>query len=192
MLLYTFGPRYDLPLPLSTFQWAGAAVVGISFIMMTVFASHRTGPSAVQYRSREVNVLGWLPGSSLLHGLAGLIGVVGLLAVIVTGLFGPSQPDHNLAVLLTWVYFWAGMAVLSGLVGPLWNAVSPFKALDAVLRWLLRRKAPAEAEDRLARLGVWPAVGAFFLFGLFDVTGVSTNRPWLMALLALAYTVFTL
>ena len=192
ILLYSFGPRYDLPLPLSTFQWAGAAVVGISFIMMTVFASHRTGPSAVQYPRRQVNALGWLPGSSVLHGLAALVGVVGLLAVIVTGLFGPSQPDRNLAVLLTWVYFWAGMAVLTGLVGPLWNAVNPFRALDALLRWLRRAEPAAQAEDRLDHLGVWPAVGLFFLFGLFDVTGISTNRPWLMALLALVYTAFTL
>jgi hypothetical protein len=191
LLLYSFGPRYDLPLPLSTFMWAGAAVVGISFIMMTVFASHRTGPTAVQYPSREVAALSWLPGSSLLHGVAGVVGVLALLAVIVTGLFGPAQPDRNLAVLLTWVYFWAGMAVLTGVVGPLWDAVNPFRALYGLVSWLLKTE-PASGEDRLAHLGVWPAVGEFFLFGLFDVTGVSTNRPWLMALLALAYTAFTI
>jgi hypothetical protein len=191
ILLYSFGPRYDLPLPLSTFMWAGAAVVGISFIMMTVFASHRTGPTATQYPSREVAALGWVPGSSWLHLLGGVLGVVVLLTVIVTGLFGPTQPDRNLAVLLTWVYFWAGMAVLTGLVGPLWDAVNPFRALNALVTWA-RRAHPAAGEDRLAHLGIWPAVAQFFVFGLFDVTGVSTNRPWVMALLALGYTAFTI
>ena len=81
-LLYTVGPRYDLPLPLTTFQWAGAAVVGISFVMMTIFASHRTGPSAIRYPRREVAALNWVPGSSPLHTIGGLIGVVGLLTVI--------------------------------------------------------------------------------------------------------------
>src|SRR5262249_56361996 len=92
ILLYSFGPSYNLPLPLATFQWAGAAVVGISFIMMTVFASHRTGPSAVRYPRREVAVLGWMPGASWLRAITGTVGLLGLATVIVTGLFGPAQP----------------------------------------------------------------------------------------------------
>jgi hypothetical protein len=196
--LYSFGPRYDLPLPLSTFQWAGAAVVGISFIMMTYFASHRTGPTAVAYPRREMTALGWLPHAAGLRAVAGMIGVLCLLSVIVIGLFGPAQPDRNLGVYLTWVYFWAGMAVLTGLVGPLWDAVNPFRALDALitrtrLRGTPALPAPAGAEaDPLERLGIWPAVALFFIFGLFAVTGVSTYQPWVMALLALVYTVFTL
>src|SRR5437764_11608084 len=121
LMLYSFGPSYALPLPLSAFQWAGAAVVGISFIMMTVFAGHRTGPTAVRYPLREVGALQWLPGQPVLRGVGGLLVVVGLVTVILVGLFGPGQPDRNLAVYLTWVYFWAGMAVLTGLVGPLWD-----------------------------------------------------------------------
>ena len=208
--LYTFGPSYALPLPLSAFLWAGAAVVGISFIMMTVFAGHRTGPSAIRYASREVGVLGWAPGSHWLHVVGGAIGLIGLVTVIITGLLGPTEPEQNLAIYLTWIYFWAGMAVLTGLVGPLWDAINPFKALyDLTARfWPVTSAAAADAEaapaetataakdaaapaDSLAHLGVWPAVGLFFLFGLCDVTGVSTSRPWAMALLALAYTAFT-
>jgi hypothetical protein len=197
-LLYQFGPRYDLPLPLTSFLWAGAAVVGISFIMMTVFASHRTGPSAVRYQRREVAALGWMPGSSWLHTVLAFVGVASLVTVIVTGLFGPADPQRNLAVYLTWVYFWAGMAVLTGLVGPLWDAINPFRALSSVVTRLRRTEAAGAvaegvaAPDRLAEYGIWPAVGLFFLFGLCDVTGVSTTRPWAMALLALAYTGFTL
>jgi hypothetical protein len=113
-----------------------------------------------------------------------------------------------MAVDLTWVYLWAGMAVVTGLVGPIWDVVNPFGALDRVVTRIRRpaaaAAAAAEAEgalaaparaqpaaDPLAHLGIWPAVGLFFLFGLFDATGVSTNRPWSMGLLALAYTVFT-
>src|SRR5256885_99537 len=104
LMLYTFGPRYDLPLPLSTFMWAGAAVVGVSFIMMTVFAGHRTGPTAIRYASREVPALAWVPSSSLLHVVGGAVGIAALLLVILTGLLGPTQPDKNLAVYLMWVY----------------------------------------------------------------------------------------
>jgi hypothetical protein len=194
--LYSFGPRYDLPLPLSTFQWAGAAVVGISFIMMTVFAGHRTGPAALRYDRREVAGLAWVPTSRLLHTVGAVVGVAGLLIVIVVGLLGPAQPERNLAFLLAWTYFWAGMVVLAGLVGPLWDAINPFRALDALAtRALGPRSGVVEGEpeeDRLRHRGVWPAVGLFFVFGLFDVTGVSTSRPWAMALLTLGYTAFTL
>src|SRR5262249_58983198 len=71
ILLYSFGPSYNLPLPLSTFQWAGAAVVGISFIMMTYFAAHRTGPTAIRYPRREMTALGWVPHAGGLRAVAG-------------------------------------------------------------------------------------------------------------------------
>jgi len=195
-LLYAFGPRYDLPLPLTTFLWAGAAVVGISFIMMTVFAGHRTGPAALRYDRREVAGLAWVPTSRLLHAVGAVVGVAGLLIVIVIGLLGPAQPERNLAFLLAWTYFWAGMVVLTGLVGPLWDAINPFRALDTLATRALGPRAGVvegePEEDRLRHRGVWPAVGLFFVFGLFDVTGISTSRPWAMALLTLGYTAFTL
>src|SRR5437588_10653955 len=188
-VLYSFGPRYDLPLPLSVFQWTGAAVVGISFIMMTLFASHRTGPAALRYPQRELTFLGWLPNARWLRAVASVVGVLGLLAVIVTGILGPTQPDRNLAELLTWVYFWAGLAVLTGLVGPLWEGLNPFRVLNGLVSRV--RRVPEPEPGRLARWGVWPAVGLFLVFGCLDVTSVVTNRPWLVAALALVYTGFT-
>ena len=75
LLLYSFGPRYDLPLPLSAFQWTGAAVVGISFIIMTLFASHRAGPAALRYPRRELTALAWLPRATWLRTTASAIGM---------------------------------------------------------------------------------------------------------------------
>src|SRR2546430_16145355 len=106
-------------------MWAGAAVVGISFIMMTIFASHRTGPTALQYPRREGNVLAWLPGSPWLHWTAGLVGLVVLLAAVLPGLFGPVQPGPNPALLLARGCFSSRMAGLTGLVGPPWVAGPP-------------------------------------------------------------------
>src|SRR5499427_10585550 len=157
LLLYTVGPRYDLPLPLTTFQWAGAAVVGISFVMMTTFASHRTGPTAIRYPRREVAALNWVPGSSLLHTVGGFVGIVGLLTVIVIGLFGPTDPAQNMAVYLIWVYLWAGMAVVTGLVGPIWDVINPFRAIDSLVT-RFRRPAVAAAAAPAPGLQAPPAL----------------------------------
>jgi hypothetical protein len=191
VLLYTFGPRYDLPLPLSVFQWTGAAVVGISFIMMTLFASHRSGPSAVRYPRRELRFLSWVPAAGWLRVIATTLGMIGLVAIVVTGVLGPPQPERNLAELLTWVYFWAGLAVLTGVVGPVWGAINPFSVLNALVSRLRGRSPADEVSGRLARFGIWPAVALFLLFGCLDVTSVVTNRPWLVAVLTVLYTAAT-
>src|SRR5258708_894319 len=164
--------------------------------MMTGFAGQRAGPAALRYDRREVAGLAWIPTSRLLHAVGAVVGVAGLLIVTGMGALGPAQPERNLAFLLAWTYFWAGMVVLTGLVGPLWDAINPFRALDTLATRALGPRAGVvegePEEDRLRHRGVWPAVGLFFVFGLFDVTGISTSRPWAMALLTLGYTAFTL
>lgn len=189
ILLYTFGPRYDLPLPLSVFMWAGAAVVGISFVMMTIFAGHRSGPAALRYPRRELTFLSWMPQATWLRIAGSVVGLLVLLAVVLTGLFGPAEPQRNLGEYLAWIYFWAGLAVITGVIGPLWNAVNPFVVLDALVRRL--RGAPAATEDSLAGYGIWPAGGLFFLFGCIDITTILTRKPWLMALVVVLYTAVT-
>jgi len=191
VVLYDFGPRYALPLPLVAFQWAGAAVVGISFIMMTVFAGHRTGRAAIDHPRRELTWLAWVPRSSVLRRVGATVGVVGLGLVVVTGLLGPGRPERNLAEFLTWIYFWAGLGVVTGLLGPVWEWLNPFLALDGLVRRLRRDATPERAEDPLARFGVWPAVGLLFLFGCLDVGQVIGHRPLALGLFTLLYTVFT-
>ena len=191
MVLYDFGPRYPLPLPLTVFQWAGAAVVGISFIMMTVFAGHRTGPTPVGRSRRELSRLAWAPRSSALRRLGGAVGVIGLCLVVVTGLLGPGRPERSLAEFLTWVYFWAGLGIVTGLLGPVWRWLNPFLALDGLVRRVRGEAAPSPAGDALARFGLWPAAGLLFVFGCLDVGQIIGHRPLALGLFVLSYTVFT-
>jgi hypothetical protein len=192
IFLHGFGVRYDLPLSLSLYIITAAAVVVISFVLVAVFAGEKVGPTAVEYPRRELTLLRGLPRLRWLRVLGGTLGVLFLLAIMVTGWFGSSKPDGNPAEYLTWIYFWAGLVVLTGLLGPGWDWVNPFEALDALIRSVRGISDPsATGPDRLARVGIWPAAFLFFSFACLELTSGYANRPWLVAWLALGYTVLT-
>jgi hypothetical protein len=192
IFLHGFGVRYDLPLSLSLYIVTAAAVVVISFVLVAVFASEKVGPTAVQYPRWELTFLRGLPRVGWLRALGGALGVLFLLAIIATGWFGAARADGNPAEYLTWIYFWAGLVVLTGLVGPIWDWVNPFKALDSLIRRIRRVPDPSsEGPDPLARFGIWPAAFLYFCFGCLELTSGYANRPWLVAWLAFGYTVLT-
>jgi hypothetical protein len=185
--LHGFGVRYDLPISLSLYLYAAAAVVVLSFVLVAVFATN-TGEAAVTYARVRASRLDPLFNSRVIRVLGGVIGVAVLLAIVVCGLLGSSDPTRNPAEYLTWIYFWAGLVILSGLVGNLWALFNPFAALYALL-------APGQRRQprRLpARLGVWPAALLYLAFACLELTSGMANRPWFVAVLAVLYTGFQL
>jgi len=188
MFLHAFGARYDLPISLALYLYAAAGVVVISFVMVTIFAGDRIGDRAVQYPRRRLAWLEGLGASRGLRAVTGTIGVAVLAAIIITGLFGSTQPARNPAEYLTWIYFWAGLVLVSGLLGNLWSLFNPFAAIyDALVR------RPRGGARRLpAALGIWPAVLAYFCFACLELTTGLANRPWLVATTALLYTAVNL
>ena len=188
IFLHGFGPRYDLPAPLLFYIFAAGGVVVISFVLVVVFAGDQVGAKAVQYPRRAVPGLLSLARSPLPRAVGGSIGVLGLAAIVVTGLFGSTNPALNPSEYLTWIYFWAGLVIVSGLVGNLWYLLNPWAAIyDLVTRFV--RLGPVW---RLPNVGVWPAAAAFFLFACLELTSGMANRPWVVAMLALAYSAVTL
>ena len=193
ILLHAFGPRYDLPLSLALYLFSAAAVVVVSFVLVAIFAGERVGEGAVKYPRWELRALRGLPGVAWLRAICGAFGVLYLLGVMITGWFGSSTPTSNPAEYMTWILFWAALVLLTGLIGPIWDAINPFRALDGLLGWLRRASPPdPPAADPLQRVGVWPAVVLYFAFVCLELTSGYANRPWLVAWLALGYTVFTL
>ena len=189
--LHGFGARYDLQGPLFLYLFAAAGVVVVSFVMVVLFAGDKLGEEAVAYPRRHA---AWLDGAARAAWpriAGGLIGVFGLLGVIVTGLFGSQNPFYNPAEYIVWVYFWAAMVILAGLVGNLWQLFNPWAALYS----RLRRPARGTGGYRnhpTPRFGIWPAVLTYFVFACLELTSGVANRPAVLAWLALAYTVFTL
>ena len=189
LYLHAFGARYDLPISLALYLYAAAGVVVVSFVMVAIFASDRTGERAVRYPRLEAPALLAIGRSPVFRAITGAIGVLVLLAIIVTGLFGSQNAVRNPSQYLTWIYFWAGLVILSGLVGNLWTLFNPWTALYDLVT-LGRRPAP---RLRLPEsLGVWPAAAAYLLFVLLELASGVANRPALVATLAILYTVVTL
>jgi hypothetical protein len=189
ILLHGFGQRYDLPASLALYLFAAGGVVVLSFVLVVLFAGDQVGAKATQYPRRAVPFLLPIARTPWPRIAGGIIGVVGLAAIIVTGLFGSNKPELNPAEYLTWIYFWAATVILSGLVGNLWYLLNPWAAIyDAVTRFV--RLGPLwKLPDRV---GIWPAVIAFFLFACLELTTGMANRPWLVGSLALLYSAVTL
>jgi hypothetical protein len=188
IFLHGFGPRYDLPAPLFWYLFAAAGVVVISFVLVVAFAGEQVGARAVQYPRRLVPSLLPLAKSPWPTGVGGVIGVLGLLLIVLTGLFGSSTAALNPAEYLTWIYFWAGLVILSGLVGNLWYLLNPWAAIyDLVTRFV-----PLGPVWKLPNVGVWPAAVTYFSFACLELTTGMANEPWVVGMLALVYSALTL
>ena len=188
ILLHGFGQRYDLPASLALYLFAAGGVVVISFVMVVLFAGDQVGARALQYPRRPVPFLLRAARSPLPRIVGGAIGWLGLLAIVITGLLGSADPTKNPAEYLVWIYFWAGVVILSGLVGNLWYLLNPWAATyDAVTSFV-----PLRPVWKLPHVGVWPAALAYFAFACLELTSGMANRPWLVAILALAYSLVTL
>jgi hypothetical protein len=188
ILLHGFGVRYDLPASLAIYLFAAGGVVVISFVLVVMFAGDQVGAKAIEYPRRAVPFLLGIARTPGPRIVGGIVGVAALLAVVISGLFGLTDPTRNPAEYLVWIFFWAGTVIVSGLVGNLWYLLNPWAAMyDAVTR--IVRVGPVL---KLPNVGVWPAAAAYFSFACLELTTGMANRPWLVATVAVVYSVVTL
>jgi hypothetical protein len=189
ILLHGFGQRFDLPISLALYLYAAAGVVVISFVLVVLFAGDQVGETALRYARRPLPALVPFARSPWPRIIGGTIGVAGLLAVAITGFFGSSNPVLNPAEYLVWIFFWAVLVILSGLVGNLWYLVNPWSAVYDVVNRIVRLRPVWKLPKSV---GVWPAAAAYFAFACLELTSGMANRPWLVALVAVIYSVVTL
>jgi hypothetical protein len=189
LYLHAFGQRYDLPISLALYLYAAAGVVVVSFVMVAVFASDRTGERAVRYPRLAAPLLLILGRSPVVRVVTAAIGVLSLLTVVVTGYLGSQSALLNPAQYIVWIFFWAGLVILSGLVGNLWTLLNPWAALYD-LATLGRRPRP---RSRLPEwVGVWPAALVYLLFALFELASGVASHPAVVASLTIVYSIVTL
>ena len=119
--------RQDLPIPIWLFAWGASIVLIVSFVVLSlawresVLSSDRWRPLPERL-SRPVTALGT-------QILAGAIGLLLLAAVVYTGLEGTQEPNLNFSITFVFVTFWLGMVVLSILLGDVFRAFNPWRAI---------------------------------------------------------------
>lgn len=119
-----------------------------------------------------------------------LIMVLLFLLVIATGLFGTPIPERNLATVLTWNIWWAGLIVSVFFLGSAWCAVCPW---DTLASWLVRRRLWFRAHHNNSLnlvvpkqiRNLWPALLMFIILTWLELGFGITTNPYMTALLAL-------
>jgi hypothetical protein len=186
------GQPYILPAPLAVYLVAGGAVVLLSFALMVTFVGG-TGREELAGSRLTLPILARPAVVSAARIVGGVLGVVALLAVLVVGWFGPqTPPTANLAEYIVWIYCWAFLVIVTGLLGNLWALLNPWSALYDLAARLSGRRTPWPARRPYpVRWGWWPAIGGYFAFAWFELASGVSNHPAILATLAAAYSVYT-
>lgn len=181
------GGIQDLPVPTWLFYWGAAVVLVVSFLLLgtlwkrPLLEAGQAGRALPAGLSRLV--LG--PARVVLQ----IVSVALLGLVTAAALAGDTDPFANLAP--TWVYvvFWIGVPVLSLVLGNVWRALSPWRALADGAVWLWERSG-REARPLAIypeRLGRWPAVVALYAFVALELAYSDPSNPRSLALAIAIY-----
>jgi hypothetical protein len=191
--------RQDLPIPAWLFAWAASIVLIVSFYALS--AGWRTArfegdfwrPLGSEGFSRALT-------SWPAQALCGLIGIFLLGVAVYSGLRGTDAPDRNFSITFLFVIAWLGFPLLGVLVGDLFRAFNPWRAVGRAAGAGFRaiaRQPPAHLRYP-ERLGRWPAAAGLVAFVWLEVVYGSTGgitvglSPHSAAVAALVYSGYTL
>jgi hypothetical protein len=175
--------KRDIPIPDWMFGWAAAVVLVVSFVALAaLWPTPRLQPEPARR-------LCAFPGT-LVDIACGAIGVALFAVVVYAGLAGVQSGPANLAPTFVYVVFWVGLAFASLLLGNVFGAFNPWRALARGVAWVARAvRGEAGPEPLLypRRLGRWPAAIGILAFAWLELVYSNRDDPSTLAVLALAY-----
>src|SRR5262245_6559071 len=186
--------RKDLPVPAWLFAWGASLVLIISFALLSV-AWTRARLQREDWRP----VPRWLSLTVLnpvTEMLCGLVGVGLFVVVLYAGFRGISDPTQNFSVVFVFYTFWLGLVVLSVLLGDLFRAFNPWRALGRLVSGGFRIVAGQSAPVPFRYpdwLGRWPAVLGVLLFVWLELIagGGASPSPHDVAVGTVLYSLIT-
>ncbi|HEY7120977.1 MAG TPA: fenitrothion hydrolase [Solirubrobacterales bacterium] len=184
--------RKDLPVPAWLFAWGASLVLVISFALLSV-----AWTQARLQREAWTPTPRWVSRSLLnpaMEILCGAIGVGLFVVVLYAGFRGNSDPTQNFSVVFVFYTFWLGLVLLSVLLGDLFRAFNPWRALGRVVSGGFRLIAGQRAPAPLTYpdwLGRWPAVLGVLLFVWLELIagGGASPTPHDVAVATIIYSV---
>ena len=184
--------RSDLPIPEWLFGWAAAMVLVVSFVAL-----------AILWPEPRLEREGWRPlpawlgrvlTSRAVEILCGAIGIFLFGLVIYTGLEGVQSSTANFAPTFIYVIFWLGFVPASVLLGDVFRAFNPWRAIGRAVAWVARTAARGELPAPLTypeKLGRWPAAAGIFAFAALELVASNGDRPENLAIAVLIYSAIT-
>ena len=192
VVAHGIGGVQDLPVPRWLFYWAAAIVLVASFVLLgalwrsPVFERHRSGKPLSAGLSRV------LRGPVALG--AQVISVALFVLVWASALLGDTDPFSNLAP--TWIYiaFWLGVPLLSVLLGNVWRALSPWRALADFAVWVIEQsgRTAQPLSTYPVRLGRWPAAVTLASFAALELAYSDPSSPRALSFAIAIYTYIAL
>ena len=173
------GGRESITVPTWLFLSTGGAAVGASFLLAS-FVTDRAFIDRIHDWGRPL-----IAGESRLPTLVGrVVGLAGFVTILGIGFFGPTTPRTNLAILLVWVGWWAGLAMSTYLLGNTWRVLNPLDTIALAL--------PSLDRPYPEWLGAWPSVVGLLALIWVEVVSPLADDPRLLATAVLGYSALTL
>ena len=165
-----------LAVPRWLYVATGGAAIGAS-ALLAGFVTDRGFVAAIHRWRRD---LGGGRVRRAASTAAGVVGVALVASVIYRGFVGPQVSTVNFAVVVTFAGGRAGLTMATYLIGNVWPAVNPLRALD---------RLPTRIVAYPDRLGRWPALAGILLLVWVETTTGVTSRPDVLATAVVAYAV---
>ena len=184
--------RSDLPIPEWLFGWAAAMVLVVSFVALAVLWPE---PKLQRDSWRPLpGGIGRVLASRPVEIVCGAIGVLLLGFTIYAGLRGTQSSTANFAPIFIYVIFWLGLVVASVLLGDVFKAFNPWRAIGRSVAGVARLFARGELPAPLPypeRLGRWPAAAGIFCFAVIELVASNGDKPENLAIATLVYSALT-
>lgn len=198
VLAHGVGEVRGLPLPGELVLQTGGVVVLFSFLAVALLwrEPRFAGPKAARDAVPAGPAAGGpapLARSGSLSGRVGTVDSPGsrfgqavllllATAVVVFGFLGPQDDEANPAPRALYVLLWVGLVPVSLLLGPVWRAVNPLRALHRLLAPLRRRPTRP-----LPDVGYEPAAVGLTAFVWLELVAPMRDVPAVVATFLLLY-----
>jgi hypothetical protein len=179
---------YVMLLPTHLFMMGGTAVVAVTFVIALAVRSMWIVDKVV--RAREL--FRWRGNLALL--VPSYLSLAFLIALIVAGNSGSTDPLANPLPMVTWSLLWIGLVFVHVLLGNVWVFINPWRAIDHLLGVLSPgvKSEPAPILKYPKALGYWPAVALLIVLVWFENVSPSPQDPGLLANVVTGYLVLTI